>query len=287
MPSDNISSKKKLNIFAILENYCILYKKLFKKYQFITDQNLLLEITNTYTIEVLTNLLEKLEASINNFLVTKKENPFKLLKNFWVILKNLKAFYKTQHQDKLLKEINLEIRQFKQNFLIKEAKSMITKNMKTFLNNSVRVFFKSSRILQLFTSKEKVDFEDRELKKSFKEMIITPLESELEIFENIVTEEVFGLMAIIKKEIFSKVFEFLFQGIFAYYKMNEFGSSFTENVWMKIMGICNQKIREKNSQTFNFYMRKLKETFMIFKLDKNEIEKLIKTKEEKVINFIN
>ena len=113
-------------------------------------------------------------------------------------------------------------------------------------------------------------------------MIITPLESELEIFENIVTEEVFGLMAIIKKEVFSKILEFLFQGIFAYYKMNEFGSSFTENIWMKIMGVCNQKIPEKNSQTFNFYIRKLKETFMIFKLDKNEIEKLIKTKEEKV-----
>lgn len=225
--------------------------------------------------------------ALNNFLNARKESKssFIIMKNFWIILKNLKSFYKDQHQDRLLKDIAMEIREFKHNYVIKEVKSAIAKDMKTLINNNLRVFFKTSRILQLLTNKDKIDFEDRELKKTFKEMIILPFENELEVFENMVAEDAFGLLAIIKKEILIKILDFLFQGIFINYKMNEYGSSFTENVFNKVILLIDKKIKEKNNQIFNFYLRKLKESFLLFKLDKNDIEKLMKLKEEKVFDL--
>lgn len=113
-------------------------------------------------------------------------------------------------------------------------------------------------------------------------MIVSPLEIEFEIFEEIATEDAFGLMDIVKKEILLKLFEFLFQGIFVNYKMNEYGSNFVENVFKMIIVLIDQKIKAKNNQTLNYNLKKIREVFCLFKSDKNEIERLILIKEEKV-----
>lgn len=67
--------------------------------------------------------------------------------------------------------------------------------------------------------------------------------------------------------------------------MNEFGSSFTENIFGQILTVIDQKIKEKNHQIFNYYKKKLKEAFILFKKDKKELEKLIENKEKQVIFF--
>lgn len=204
--------KKKLDVFSILENFCILYKKLFKKYQFLTNETLLLEITQIYRSEILKNLLEKLLMSFENFLKAKNDNTAIIIfKNYWIILKNLKSFYKDQHQGFLLKEIKIEIRDFKNDYIMREAKNMASKTMKTLINNNIKVFFKISKVLLLLTSKEKVDFDEKELKKTFIELIIKPIETEFDLYATHPINDTLGLLAIIKKEIYQKIFEFLFQ----------------------------------------------------------------------------
>ena len=242
-----------------------------------------------YKSEILKTLLEKLMHSLDNFLKQKHENKTIIIfKNYWVILKNLKAFYKDQHQGLLLKEIQLEIRDFKNDFIMRETKSMIEKSMKTLTNNNLRVFFKSSRILNLLTSKEKIDFEERDNKKNFNEMILIPFEIEFEYYtDNIFESETLGLLSKIKKEINKKMFEFLFQGIFSKYKMTEYGSLFAESFFNQTINIFDKKIKEKTNQISIYYKRKLRESFAIFKNDKKDIEKLIEAKEnqEKEVNF--
>lgn len=56
--------------------------------------------------------------------------------------------------------------------------------------------------------------------------------------------------------------------------MNEFGCNFTENVFTQILNIIDNKIPDKNPELMNFYRKKLKESFKLFKMDKNELEKI-------------
>ncbi len=159
---------------------------------------------------------------------------------FWISLKYLQKYLKGIQCEATGAEELRMLSDFKEAVFISEVKKIGEKSAKNCIK-LLKTFFNSRESLESFGKKQRVEFEESELKNKLNKEVLLPVRMEL---DNMIPKKMEPkLLNILSREVMFFLTDFIFQNIYNKYMFTEFGLEFFEVCMHKLVALIQEKFK--------------------------------------------